>query len=244
MISAPPGRTVDSILGGAITLIQPRGGYRFSVDAILLARFVAVRAGDRVLELGAGCGVIAMILAALSKPKEIVAVELQPALAKLIAENAAANHARITAICADLRNRAIPGVASRSFDLVIANPPYRRMLAGRASPDPERRAARSETSGTLDDFVTAAARYMRAGARVAMVFTADRSIDLIASLRAHALEPKRIRFVHPHRDRPASTILVEARSGAGVEATIEPPLVMYDRPGVYSAEANRILTVV
>ncbi len=225
-------------------MIQPCRGYRFSVDAILLARFVTVRAGDRVLELGAGCGVIATILAALSKPKEIVAVELQPALAKLIAENAAANHAHITAICADLRNRAIPGVAARSFDLIIANPPYRRMLSGRASPDPERRAARSETSGTLDDFVAAAARYARAGARVAMVFTADRSIDLIASLRAHALEPKRIRFVHPRRDRPASTILIEARKGGGVEATIEPPLVMYDRPGVYSAEANRILTVV
>jgi tRNA1Val (adenine37-N6)-methyltransferase len=55
----------DSILGGGLTVIQPRRGYRFSVEAILLARFVRPRAGARILELGAGCGVVALIIAAL-----------------------------------------------------------------------------------------------------------------------------------------------------------------------------------
>ncbi len=201
-----------------------------------------MRAGERVLELGAGCGVVAMLVAALSRPREIVAVELQPELARLIGKNAELNRQPVTAVCADIRERKIPGLAPGSFDLVIANPPYRKLRGGRASPDPGRRAARSESSGELIDFAAAAGRYARAGARVALVFTASRSIDLIAALRAHALEPKRIRFVHPRHDKPASTILVEARKGGGVETTVEPPLVMYDRPGVYSAAALKMLS--
>jgi len=241
MISAPPGHTADSILGGAITLIQPRRGYRFSVDSILLGRFAAARAGQRVLDLGAGCGVIAILIGALCKPRQLVAVELQPALARLIALNAELNHIAVAAVCADLRQRAIPGIAPNNFDLVVANPPYRRRFSGRESPDAGRRAARGETSAQLDDFVTAAARCARFGGRVAMVFDAARIIDLIASLRAHALEPKRLRFVHPRRERAASTVLIEACKGGGVEAAVEPPLIMYNRPGVYSHEARRIL---
>src|SRR6202035_3530924 len=80
--------TLDSILGGALCLYQPRGAYRFSVEAVLLARFAAARPAARALELGAGCGVVSLIFAALARPREVVAMEIQPALAALIARNA------------------------------------------------------------------------------------------------------------------------------------------------------------
>jgi tRNA1Val (adenine37-N6)-methyltransferase len=98
--------TLDSILGGALRLYQPRRGYRFSVEAVLLARFAAARPAARVLELGAGCGVVALIYAALARPREVVAIEIQPALAALIARNAAFNDlGMVRAVCADLRSR-------------------------------------------------------------------------------------------------------------------------------------------
>src|ERR1700689_4545736 len=98
--------TLDSILGGALRLYQPRRGYRFSVEAVLLARFAAARPAARVLELGAGCGVVALLFAALTQPREVVALEIQPALAALIARNAALNGlGMIRAVCADLRSR-------------------------------------------------------------------------------------------------------------------------------------------
>jgi tRNA1(Val) A37 N6-methylase TrmN6 len=166
----------------------------------------------------------------------------QAGLARLVAINAELNRTPIATICADLRQRKIQGLVPNSFDLVIANLPYRRKFSGHISPDLGRRAARTETSAELDDFVAAAARYARFGARVSMVFDATRAIDLISVLRTHTLEPKRIRFVHPHRDRPASTILIEARKGGGVETAIEPPLIMYDSPGIYGAEARWLLS--
>jgi len=235
--------TRDTILNGSITLIQPRHGYRFSVDAILLGRFARAKARDRVLELGAGCGVVSIMIASLYRPREVVALEIQPTLAAMVERNAAINGLQsVRSLCADLRSKSIRGLAPASFDLVVANPPYRAAATGRESPDHGRRLARSESVGTLQDFVVAARRYVRRSGRVAFVFAARRSAELISSMRANKLEPKRVRFVHPQIGMPASVILVEARAGGGIEAAIEPPLVLYESPGIYTAEARAILT--
>jgi tRNA1Val (adenine37-N6)-methyltransferase len=235
-------QTVDSILGGALTIVQPAGGYRFAIDAILLARFARPRQSERVLELGAGCGVVSIILAALHHPRKVVAVELQPRLAALIAPNAARNETTaVTAICADIR-RTIPGLTPAAFDYVIANPPYRAASRGRESPNAERRTARGGAGATLADFIAAAARYANHGGRVAIVFTASRTAELIAEMKQRSLEPKRIRFVHSRPQVPAAMVLLEARKDGGVEAVIEPPLFIYGSSGAYTDEARRILT--
>jgi tRNA1Val (adenine37-N6)-methyltransferase len=234
--------TRDLILGGAITIVQPRNGYRFSVDSILLARFASARAGDRVLELGAGCGVVATIIAATAHPREILAVEIQPQMADLAERNARDNRLEnLRCICADLRDRKIPGVSPATFDLVVANPPFHARHAGRESPNRSRRQARGGGGASMDEFVSAARRYVRNGGRVAMVFAASRSAELISTLRDHRLEPKRLRFVHPRVELPAASVLVEARANGGIEVVIEPPLILESRAGVYTEEARSIL---
>jgi tRNA1Val (adenine37-N6)-methyltransferase len=243
MTAKSSGETRDTILDGSITLVQPSHGYRFSVEAILLGRFARVSKRDRVLELGAGCGVVSIMIAALYRPREVVAVEIQPTPAAMISRNAELNGLEsVRAVCADLRQRKIAGVEAASFDLIVANPPYRASAAGRENPDYGRRLARGESKATLADFVAAARRYARRGGRVTFVFTARRSAELISTLRSNQLEPKRIRFVHPQIAMPASVMLVEARAGGGIEVAIEPPLVLFERPGVYTAEARALLS--
>jgi tRNA1Val (adenine37-N6)-methyltransferase len=235
-------QTADSILGGALTIVQPARGYRFAIDSILLARFARPRHRAQVLELGAGCGVISMMIAALHQPTQVVAVELQPQLAAVIAHNAALNRIlAVTAVCADVR-RAIPGLSPAAFDYVIANPPYRAARRGHESPNPERRAARSDHGGTLTAFIAAAARYAKHGGKVAIVFTASRTAELIAEMKQNLLEPKRIRFVHSHPGESATMVLLEARKAGGIEAIIESPLFIYDSPGIYSDEVRAMLT--
>jgi len=242
MTTVADNETLDAILGGQVSVIQPRRGYRFSIDAVLLGRFVQARRADRVLELGAGSGVISLIVSRLAPPREIVAIDIQPEMAKLAARNAVLNRVeKFRSICADLRDRHIDGAAVQSFDLVLANPPYRASGAGRESPVEGRRVARGESGATLKDFVVAARRYLRDGGRAAFVFWAPRSAELIGLLRTHALEPKRIRFVHPRIDEPASSVLVEARAGGGIDVRIEPPLVLYTRKGIYTDGAREML---
>lgn len=234
--------TIDTILSGALTIVQPANGYRFAIDSILLARFAEIRPRDRVLELGAGCGVISVAIAATRHPRQVIALELQPELVALISSNAALNACyHLTALQGDLRHRTIPGVSPGSFDAIVANPPYRAIRTGRVSPNPARRLARDESTATLDAFIRAANRYCKDGGRASLVFTAARSVELIATLRKHHLEPKRLRFVHPYAGRPATTLLIEARKRGGIEALIEPPLILYDAPSAYTAEARRLL---
>ncbi len=224
-------QSVDPILGGALRIVQPACGYRFAIDSILLARFARPAQSARVLELGAGCGVVSVI----------VAVELQAQLAEMIAQNAALNGiAMLTGLCADLRSE-LPGITPASFDYVVANPPYRMVSTGRQSPDGQKRVARSGDSETLTAFVNAASRYTKYRGKVAMVFTASRTAELISALTSKALEPKRIRFVHSRPGESARLILVEARKAAGIEALIEPPLFVYDSSGAYSDEARAML---
>jgi tRNA1Val (adenine37-N6)-methyltransferase len=234
--------TLDRILGGALSIVQPISGYRFSIEAILLGDFAKPRRNDRVLELGAGCGVVAAMLAHAAFLRQIVALESQPGLAKLAARTAALNHLNnLRCIEADLRSPSIPGLALASFDYVVANPPYRAAHSGRISPDAGRRIARAEGDTTLGDFLTAAARYVSDYGKVAIVFTALRAAELMVELKGRALEPKRLRFVHPYADRPATTILIEARKHGGTEVTIEAPLIVWRRQGVYTAQARQIL---
>jgi tRNA1(Val) A37 N6-methylase TrmN6 len=234
--------TCDTILGGRLRLIQPRRGHRVSLDAILLGRFVRCRQGARVLDLGAGSGVLALMIAALSAPREVIALEIQPAMAAMVRRSAALNHLEcVLAVEGDLRAAAPGGLAPASFDLVVANPPYRARMAGRESPNPSRRIARSETHGSMEDFVRGAARWARDGGRAGFVFVANRCAEMLSVMRANRLEPKRIRFVHPYSDAPATTVLIEARKGGGVEAKVEPPLILYCAPRVLSAEARELL---
>jgi tRNA1Val (adenine37-N6)-methyltransferase len=235
-------QTVGTILGGALTIVQPADGYRFAIDSILLARFARPRPRARVLELGAGCGVVSIVVAALYRPSEVVAVEFQSRLAELIAHNAVLNRTTsVKAICADL-SQAIPGLAPAAFDYIVANPPYRAAWRGRQSPIAERRLARSGSEATLVDFIAAAARHANRGGRLAMVFTASRTAELIAEMKRHSLEPKRIRFVHSKPAEAATIVLIEARKAGGIESIIEPPLFIYDSSGAYTEEVHAMLT--
>lgn len=237
-------QSYDTILGGKLSVIQPRHGYRFSIDSVLLARFIRAREGSRILDLGAGCGVVSLIIADLLKPREIVALEIDSAMAELINRNANSNGlGNISAICGDFRQRRLSGIEPGSFDAVVANPPYRAPGSGGPSPNPARQTARQEEQGVLADFVKGAARYAKFGGAAVMVMTASRGAELISLMRLWALEPKRVRLVHPRIEMPASVLLIEARRGGGIGVTIEPPLVIYSKKGLYTEETRKLLGV-
>ncbi|HZP44168.1 MAG TPA: methyltransferase [Candidatus Binataceae bacterium] len=237
-----PSATRDSILGGRLTIIQPARGYRFNLDALLLAYFARPRRGDRVLELGAGCGVVAAAVARLHRPRAVTALELQEEMVELIRRNAELNQLpSLIAVGADLRSPPSAGLARASFDYVVANPPYRALGHGRPSPHVGRYRARAEIDAGLEDFIEAAARYVTDHGRVAFIFSATRAVELIDGLRRRALEPKRLRLVHPYAEAAATAILIEARKQGRAAALIEPPLVVWEKPRRYTAEAARII---
>ncbi len=240
MDSQAPGDelTTDTLFSGRLLCRQRRRGYRFSIDAVLLAHFLKPKKNDRVLDLCAGCGVVALILAYRFPDLRLTALEVQPQLAGLIRLNASENGfaERFAVLAGDCR-RIGELVEAGSFDCLVCNPPYRKEASGRRNPQSEQAIARHELRADLETVLAAAAHALRTGGRAVFVYPAARAASLLAGLAAHAFAAKRLRVVHSHPGDQGRLVLVEAAKNGGEGLTILPPLHVYQhRGGEYTAE--------
>jgi len=231
--------TTDTFFDGRIRVRQNRAGYRFSIDAVLLAYHTGPRAGDKILDLGTGCGIIPLIMAYRRPEISIYAVEVQTALAELAVSNVRENklQERITVICTDMK-LLTPDMTAGEVDLVVCNPPYRRHGSGRINPDEQRAVARHEIKTNIGDVVLAARRMLRTSGRFVMIYTAERMTDILYQMRVDCIEPKFIRMIHSNRDTEARLILVEGVKGGRPGLKIAPPLIVYDEKGDYTDEVE------
>ena len=234
--------TIDRVFGGRVAVVQRRGGFRFSLDSLLLARFVEIRGRERIVDLGTGNGVVALSLAAWNDSVEVVGVELQEAMVARALRGAALNglEERVRVVACDVRQverRLAPG----SFDAAVCNPPYRPRRSGRVNPDPERLLARHEVEGGLADFVRAGACLLRRRGRICFVYPSERAVELFSVMRRHRLEPRRARFVHSFGGTPATLVLAEGVKEAGAALTVLPPLVIYRSEDRYTDEMAELL---
>jgi tRNA1Val (adenine37-N6)-methyltransferase len=234
--------TRDTLFEGKLSVIQSKAGYRFSIDALLLARFAVVRKGKRVIDLGTGNGVVALILASSEPSLKITGLEIQAEMAERSARSAALNGLsdRVSIVQGDVR--APEGIFSAgSFDIAVCNPPYRRLASGRINPNGEKRVARHEIKANLSDFVRAAAYLLRRGGAMAVVYPATRTADLIQTMREKVLEPKRVRLVHSFESSEAVLVMAEGIKEARSGLKIMPPLVVYTDERKYTPEMSAIL---
>jgi tRNA1Val (adenine37-N6)-methyltransferase len=233
--------TLDSLFGGRLRILQKKSGYRFSIDALLLAHFAGPHPKDRIIDLGTGCGILPLIIAFRKKTGKIVGVEIQPSLADLARRNATLNRlsTRIKILEKDLRD--LEGKNLRGiFDLVLSNPPYRRVGAGRVNPCPEKALARHEFKATLRDVLRAAQYLLKEKGRLAMIYPASRAAELIQEMRQFNLEPKRLQFVHSQPKEEARLMIVEGFKEGRAQVRVLPPLILYDSARNYTPEAQEL----
>lgn len=235
--------STDSIVlrdSGIVFITQPEKGYRFTLDSILLADFCRIKPGDRVLEPGAGAGVISLLLAKKFPKARMVADELEPrayeSLRRNIEQNGLAeNIVPLNQDIADL-SRSIP---QHAFDVIVANPPYIKSGTGRKSPCPARQTARQDQLASISAWLTLQGLLKNKG-RYFLVFPANRAVELTGLLREIKLEPKRLRFVHPYLHKPASLLLMEAVKAGGAGIEVLPPLIVHEQGGGYTEEMKEI----
>jgi tRNA1(Val) A37 N6-methylase TrmN6 len=228
--------TLDSFYHGRILLLQKKRGYRFSVDAPLLADFIRTRPADRLLELGAGNGIISLLLS--RKPfRRIVCLEVQPGLADLARRNVALNRLedRILVLEQDLRDFEPP----EKFDLVFSNPPYIKGSGGHLSRSEEKSIAKHEIKGDVFDIMRTVGRVLEKDGRACFIFPVKRRGDFERALERSGLKMRTLRFVHSRRGEPARWFLVECRFDAFSQELL-PPLWIYEEKGGYAPEMRAI----
>ena len=229
----------DAMLGGRLSLVQPRIGYRAGLDAALLAAAVGLGDGERGVEAGCGAGAALLQAAARAPGATVVGVEKDAAALALAQANIARNgmDARVRAVAGDVGAR-FAALGLPPFDVAFANPPFFDDPGALRAPHPARRAAWMAHEG-LAAWTGFLLKAVREGGRIVVVHRADRLADLLAGLGEGA-GSLQVRAVHAFADRPAKRVLVRAVKTGRAPLLMLPPLVLRDQEGP-RAEAEAIL---
>jgi len=234
------GESLDTWGRGSFRIIQEKKGYRFSLDSLILSAFTPLGQGARVLDLGTGCGILALLLAGKFPSATVFALEWEPTLADLASRNVRLNglQDRVFIIRGDLKQ--LPSFfQAGTLDAVVMNPPYRPLNSGRINPHPQKAVARHEIQATLEQCFQATAHGLKEGGKLFMIYPVRRLVGLLVYSRRFHLEPKRMRLAHSFQGKPAQWVLLEATFRGREELMIPPPLIVYERIGVYSPELQK-----
>lgn len=245
---------IDDLQCKGYQIIQNSGMFCFGMDAVLLANYVRFKRGGRYLDLGTGTGIIPILLAAkeygenaltreerlAAKPMDdarFIGIELQPACADMAARSVSLNglDGLVRIDNGDIKEVSC-NYKKASFDIVTSNPPYIKGSHGLENPDAPKNIARHEVHVTLDQVVAAAEYALKPGGSFYMIHKPFRLAEIFECLHEHRLEPKRMQLVHPYIDKEPNMVIVEAVKGGNSMIKIDPPMIVYKAPGVYTEQ--------
>ena len=233
--------TVEYIFDGALSVRQPERGYRYSLDSILLAYYARPERSQRLLDLGAGCGIVSLILARRHPDIVVYGIEIQPNLALAAHINVMENRLtdRIKVFCEDMKH-ARPSDFGGPVDMVVANPPFGKAGAGRLGPDRGKMGAKHEVFAELGDVLDAAARVLKVSGSLVIVYPAERLSDLLCFLRKAKLEPKWLKPIYPTENADANRVVLKAVKYGRPGLAIKAPLRVHKPDGCYCEDATKI----
>jgi len=220
--------TLDILCEDRLQIIQRRDGYRFSIDAILLANFVTLKKHERLLDIGSGCGIMPIYISKKGYVNAMLGVEIQKDLYDASLRNKTLNYCdNVDFICGDITSWA-QTLKRSPFHVVISNPPYTKERTGRKSPYHSRLVARYETSLHLSDLISVSSSLLYKKGRFYVIYPSRRLGELISIAASYKLEAKRLRFVHPKKNEEANLFLAEFIKEGGVGTSVEQPLYIFE----------------
>jgi tRNA1Val (adenine37-N6)-methyltransferase len=227
---------LDDLLCHGLKIIQDREDFCFSLDAVLLANFVTVKKGERVIDLGTGSGVIPLLLSAKTGASYIAGVEIQERVAERARRSVRYNglEERVKILTMDLKDA--PQLLENDFDVVVTNPPYMEVGRGFINPQESKAISKHEIKCSLEDVIRVGAFLLKSKGRFAIVHKPERLVDLMCLMRKYALEPKKIKFAHPKVGKAPNILLIEALKGGKPQLKFCDPVYIHKEDGTYTDE--------
>ncbi len=228
---------VDDLQRNGYGIIQDPGRFCFGMDAVLLSGFAKVKPGETVLDLGTGTGIIPILLEAKTKGSHFTGLEIQPESVDMARRSVCYNEIedRVSIVEGDIKEASqIFGAAS--FDVITTNPPYMISEHGLQNEADAKTIARHEVLCDLDDILRESARLLKPQGHFYMVHRPFRLAEIFCKMVEYHIEPKRMQLVYPYIDKEPNMVLIEGMRGAKSRITVEKPLIVYKKPGVYTDE--------
>ena len=232
---------IDDLQLQGLRIIQKERGFRFGMDAVLLADFARVEERDRVADFGTGTGILPLLLAGRGRGAHFDALELQTDMADMAKRSVCLNGLTERIMVHHLPVETADSViAPGTLDVIVCNPPYGVPGTTLLNPEKALSTARHQTEAGLTEWYRMAYRLLRGKGRFHMVYPAPRMLEAMTALSKARLEPKRFRLIYPYADKPANLVLIEAMKDAKPMLHPEPPLIVYEKDGSMTAELRRI----
>lgn len=235
------GERIDDLQRNGYRIIQNPERFCFGMDAVLLSSFAKAKTGERVLDLGTGNGIIPILMEAKTKGEKFFGLEIQEESADLARRSVALNglEDKIEIVTGDMKEAAdIFGAAS--FHVITMNPPYMTDSHGIVNLTDAKAIARHEITCSLEEMICQASKVLKSKGRFYMVHRPFRLAEIMSLMVKYHLEPKRMRLVYPFVDKEPNIVLIEGLKGGNSRITVEPPLIVYEQPGVYTEELKRM----
>ena len=228
---------IDDLQRNGYRIIQDPDRFCFGMDAVLLSGFASAKKGDKVLDMGTGTGIIPILMEAKTEAEHLTGLDIQPESADMALRSVKLNglEDKISIVTGDIKE-AKNLFPKASFQVITSNPPYMIGQHGLVNPHSEKAIARHEVLCTLEDVIENAAALLVPGGHFYMVHRPFRLAEIMTTLVKYRLEPKRMQLVYPYIDKEPNMVLIEAARGGKSRLQVEKPLIVYEKPGVYTSE--------
>ncbi len=233
---------IDDLEYKGLKIIQNKEGFCFGIDSILLSDFAKnIKKGAKVLDLGAGTGIIATLLCGKTELSEIIGIEVQEEVYEMAKRTIQLNHLEnkfklIQDNILNLNNY----FEKNSFDVIVTNPPYKKKETGIQNEDIRRLISRHEIEANLEDFIKISKDMLKDKGEFYIVYRPERLVDLLSIMRKYKIEPKKIRFVYSNIHAVSKLVLVQGVKNGKPFLKLEPNLYIYDEKGNYTDEILKI----
>ncbi len=229
----------EQFINEKVKIFQPENGYRFSMDSVILSAHVKFWKAGKLLDIGTGSGIMAIILALKYPDIHITGVEIQKELASIANNNVILNHMEknISILEKDIRQTEIDHI-NGAQDIIIANPPYRKTGSFRINPNIQKAIARHEMKLSLAELAKSVKRLLSSHGKFYIIYPAERLSNLISTLCHYKIEPDEIRFIHTKKNAAAKRVIIKCINNGGQPVKILPPLYIYKKGNTWSNEAT------
>ncbi len=233
---------MDDLEFKGLKIIQNANGFCFGIDSVLLSDFARkIKKGSRVIDLGTGTGILPILLSGKTENTIFRGVDIQEEVTEMATRSVELNNLndRIEILNMDILNLK-KRYAKASFDVVITNPPYKKKESGIINDNENKIISRHETTASLEDFIDIAAFLLRNSGEFYMVNRPERLVDIFTIMRNKKIEPKKIRFVYPNKNKKANLVLIKGVKNGKAFLEFENNLYIYDEEGNYTEDILKI----